>query len=496
MEVFGIIVLIIYALAVSFIFFFSLAQLFLVLNYIRAKKQRNGVSKGQLVDYPFVTIQLPLYNEKYVVRRLLDKIVEIDYPKDKLEIQILDDSTDETTEIIQNKLQELSHKGVDFNLVRRPIREGFKAGALKYGLEIAKGEFIAIFDADFLPEPDFLLKTLPSFGEDEKIGVVQTRWGHLNRGFSLLTKLQAFGLDAHFTVEQVGRNVKNHFINFNGTGGVWRKSCILDAGNWEQDTLTEDLDLSYRAQLKDWKFVYLEDVVAPAELPITMSALRSQQFRWMKGGAECAVKNLGRVFGSTVSFKTKYFATMHLLNSTVLLAVFVSAIFSVPLMMTQQFLTVDFYYYIFKAMSVLLLSLLVLGVNYYISFFLEKKKTMKSFFEFVFTFLSFLSFSMGLSLHNSIAVVEGLVGKKSPFIRTPKFNISESVIKGSLWRKNVYSIKKIDKLVYAELFLGVYFLSALLIGLFIKEYAFIHYHMLLAIGFFSISVYSIKHSSE
>ena len=234
---------------------------------------------------PKITIQLPLYNELYVVERLLECISKIEYPKNKLQIQVLDDSTDESLELSKRLVLKHQKNKIPVELITRKDRKGFKAGALKHGLETATGDFIAIFDADFLPQSDWLLKTIPHF-KNPNTGVVQTRWGHLNRDFSVLTEIQAFALDAHFLLEQVGRNQQNHFINFNGTAGIWRKECILDAGNWEGDTLTEDLDLSYRAQLKKWKFQYLDDVVTPAELPVTLSAIRSQQFRWNKGGAE------------------------------------------------------------------------------------------------------------------------------------------------------------------------------------------------------------------
>src|SRR5690606_21494629 len=281
-------IIVIYTVAIVLIFMYALAQLNLLFNYLTSK---NSEDNSEVFDFsnpeevPFVTIQLPVFNEMYVMDRLLENIALIDYPKDKLEIQVLNDSTDETVTTTCEHVEELKKTGLDITHICRTDRSGFKAGALKEVLKIAKGEFVAIFDADFLPEPNWLKKTIPYF-KDEKIGVVQTRWGHINRNYSLLTKIQAFALDAHFTLEQVGRNSKGHFINFNGTAGVWRKTCILDAGNWEGDTLTEDLDLSYRAQLKNWKFKYLEDVETPAELPVVISAARSQQFRWNKGGAE------------------------------------------------------------------------------------------------------------------------------------------------------------------------------------------------------------------
>lgn len=324
-----------YALALLFIFCYSISQLHLVYLYLKKPKMKVG-STVEDNELPTVTIQLPTYNEQYVVERLINCIVELEYPKEKLEIQLLDDSTDETTSLLQKKVEEYSAQGFDISLVRRPDRVGYKAGALKYGLEKAKGEFIAIFDADFLPNKDFIKRTITYFLDNAKVGVVQTRWEHLNKSYSYLTQLQAFGLDAHFTVEQVGRNSKGHFMNFNGTGGVWRKDCIYDAGNWEADTLTEDLDLSYRAQLKGWQFVYLEEVGVPAELPASMNALKSQQFRWTKGAAENTVKNLKRVFAQKLPFGTKFHATFHLLNSGVFLSVLLSSILSVPVILAKQ----------------------------------------------------------------------------------------------------------------------------------------------------------------
>src|SRR5690606_10447178 len=254
---------------------------------------------------PYVTIQLPVYNELYVIEKLLVNIAQIEYPKENLEIQVLDDSTDESVAITAAKVANLQKSGLDIKHICRENRTGFKAGALKEGLKTAKGEFIAIFDADFLPQKKWLLLTLPYF-KNEKIGVVQTRWGHTNRNYSLLTKMQAFAIDVHFTIEQAGRNSRGHFINFNGTAGVWRKETILDAGNWDGGTLTEDLDLSYRAQLKGWVFKYLVNVETPAEVPVVISAARSQQFRWNKGGAQNFRKFYKEVITApNVPFKTK-----------------------------------------------------------------------------------------------------------------------------------------------------------------------------------------------
>ena len=279
-------------------------------------------------DLPFVTIQLPVFNEMYVVERLIDKIVEFDYPKDKYEIHVLDDSTDETLEISRRKVEEYKAKGFHIELLHRTDRTGYKAGALKEGMKRAKGEFIAIFDADFLPRKDFLRTTIPYFN-NPKVGVVQTRWEHINKDYSLITQLQALQLNVHFTVEQAGRRAGNFMLQFNGTAGVWRTECINDAGGWEADTLTEDLDLSYRAQMKGWEITYLEKFGSPAELPAEMNGLKSQQYRWMKGGAETAKKMLPTVWKSDLSFLQKLHATVHLMSSGVFLFIFLGGVFSV-----------------------------------------------------------------------------------------------------------------------------------------------------------------------
>jgi cellulose synthase/poly-beta-1,6-N-acetylglucosamine synthase-like glycosyltransferase len=329
------VIILIYSIALLLIFMYALAQLNLLFNYLKAQKTDDNSEKfdfSNTEEIPFVTIQLPVYNELYVMERLLINIAKLEYPRDKLEIQVLDDSTDESIETTAKHIKLIHKKGIDIQHIRRDNRKGFKAGALKEGLKTAKGEYIAVFDADFLPQKDWLLQTVPYF-KDTEIGVVQTRWGHINRNYSTLTKIQAFALDAHFTLEQVGRNSQGHFINFNGTAGLWRKKCIYDAGNWEGDTLTEDLDLSYRAQLKNWKFKYLEHVETPAELPIIISAARSQQFRWNKGGAENFQKMMKRVIkNKNISFKTKIHSLLHLLNSSMFICIFLVAVLSIPML--------------------------------------------------------------------------------------------------------------------------------------------------------------------
>ncbi|MDP4586770.1 MAG: glycosyltransferase family 2 protein, partial [Flavobacteriales bacterium] len=423
--------IIVYGVFLTFIFFYSLIQLSLAVRYNKHKNDdESTLPKLSDEAWPFVTIQLPVFNELYVVERLIDAIVALDYPKERLEIQLLDDGNDESVQLAAAKIALLREAGFPIEHIRRSDRVGYKAGALAYGLSTSKGEFTAIFDADFIPNPDFLRRTIPHFLQDDNIGVVQAKWEHLNQDFSTLTRLQAFGLDAHFTVEQVGRNLGGHFINFNGTAGVWRKSCIIDAGGWQSDTITEDLDLSYRAQLKGWRFVYLENVGAPAELPAEMNALKSQQFRWTTGAAECAVKNLPKVLKKRgLGLGTKVHAVFHLLNSFIFICVLSTALLSLPMLVIKA--NSDRFDMLFNIASIFLLSFLILGYFYW-SAQSNRKGKLKYFLR---DFPMFLSVSMGLSLHNSIAVLEGYMGKKTPFVRTPKFALNEK--KGS-WLDKKY----------------------------------------------------------
>ena len=482
--------LIIYSLAILLIFFYSLAQFNLLINYLRSKNKIVQIDKFDFSissEIPSVTIQLPIYNEKYVIERLLENIVQMDYPINKLEIQVLDDSTDDSIILTSFLVKKYSNLGIDIKHITRKIRTGFKAGALKEGLLSAKGEFIAIFDADFLPKKDWLLQTIPNF-KNAKVGVVQTRWGHINRNYSLLTKIQAFALDAHFTLEQVGRNSQQHCINFNGTAGVWRKACILDAGNWESDTLTEDLDLSYRAQLKKWQFVYLEHVETPAELPAVLSAARSQQFRWNKGGAENLVKMASRIFNSnTISLKTKAHAMLHLLNSSMFLCIFVMAVFSVPMLFVKSYfghLNLFFNIMIFFGITSLLFF-----ICYWHTYKNVQGGGFKNFLKYIPLFFTFYTIAMGFSFQNSIAVLEGLMGKKSEFVRTPKFNIE--VLKDK-WKENVYISKKISKNTIVEGLLVIYFLFGLYYGFKLKDFGLFPFHIMLCIGYSYVFVQSVK----
>lgn len=479
------IIIIVYSTALIMIFMYALAQLNLLFNYLSAQKKQDQAPKFDLSnpdEIPFVTIQLPVYNELYVMERLLENISKMEYPKNKLEIQVLDDSTDESFQVTANHIKVLQQSGLDIKHVIRDGRKNFKAGALKEGLKVAKGEYIAIFDADFMPKKDWLKRTIPYF-KDPEVGVVQTRWSHINRNYSLLTKVQAFALDAHFSLEQVGRNTKGHFINFNGTAGVWRKKCIIDAGNWEGDTLTEDLDLSYRAQLKNWKFKYLEDVETPAELPVVISAARTQQFRWNKGGAENFRKMMWKVLkNENISAKTKVHGLLHLLNSTMFLNVLIVAVLSIPMLyIKNEYAHLKMYFYV---MSFFVISTLIFFVCYWYMFKKTYGNSIKGFIQYMVMFITFFSIAMGFSLHNSIAVLEGHFGKRSEFIRTPKFNINS--LKDS-WKGNKYLKKNISLNVVFEGLMMLYFAfgmySAFVVGDQGGDFGLFPFHLMLFLGF-------------
>ena len=484
-------IIVIYTIAITLLFFYCIMQLSLAIHYIKFKrnlKKEETIFTIPESEYPYVTVQLPVFNELYVVERLIDAIAAFDYPADKLEIQLLDDSTDESFEIARKKVDYYHQRGIDIKQIRRPERKGFKAGALEYGLREAKGEYVAIFDADFVPFPDFLKKTIPHFLLDDKIGVVQAKWDHLNKDYSILTKMQAFALDMHFTIEQQGRNAAGYFINFNGTAGVWRKATIEDAGGWKADTLTEDLDLSYRAQLKGWKFKYVENVVAPAELPTEMNALKSQQFRWNKGGAETAKKIGLRVINAELPLRIKLHAVAHLFNTTNYIFILITAILSVPLLFIKN-QVIDFNY--FKYASIFLMGSIAIAYAYYIST-LQREKTMrKTLSVYITRFPIFLAITMGMSLHNAWAVFRGWLGQQTAFVRTPKFNIVNGK---DIWKNKKYTASKISPIVYLEGLFSLYFLSGIIMGFYYEDYGLLPFHMLAFSGFALIFYFSLKHS--
>ncbi|MFZ1703435.1 MAG: glycosyltransferase [Saprospiraceae bacterium] len=476
-----------YFSALIFIGIYCLSQFHLLYSYL-FKKNKHCITGHQnsQTEWPTVTIQLPLYNEKYVVERLIENITKLDYPKDKLTIHILDDSTDDTLLISKQKVEEYQSKGFDIHLFHRLDRQGFKAGALKESMAHLTSEFVAIFDADFVPKPDFLRKTIPHF-INPSIGVVQSRWEHINQNLSLLTEMQALQLNVHFTVEQQGRFLGNYLLQFNGTAGVWRTKTIEDAGGWEADTLTEDLDLSYRAQLKGWQILYLEKLGSPAELPSDIFGLKSQQFRWMKGGAENAKKLLKLIWASPLQWSKKLHATSHLLSSTIFVAVFSLGIFSVPLMYLMQYVTLPTHY-----LQIFLASFASIVVLYFLSnvFFIKNDENIfKIIFKFLFVFPIFMSISMALAFHNSIAVMQGWCGKKSPFVRTPKYGEQKESF---TFKKSNYFVGNLNKISLGEALLTLYFVAALWVGSRIGVRDFFLLHIMLAFGYFSLFLYALK----
>jgi cellulose synthase/poly-beta-1,6-N-acetylglucosamine synthase-like glycosyltransferase len=452
---------------------------YLVYLYMRnrAKEPKAG---PQLNPLPVVTIQLPLYNEMYVADRLIDAVCRIEYPRELLEIQVLDDSVDETCSIAELAVRRFALQGVDIKYYHRPDRTGFKAGALEAGLKVARGEFIAIFDADFIPTPDFLTRLMPHFS-DAGIGMVQARWGHINQDYSLLTKIQSILLDGHFVLEHGGRNRAGRFFNFNGTAGVWRRQAIDDAGGWQHDTLTEDLDLSYRAQLRGWRFVFVSDLIEPAEVPVEMNAFKSQQHRWAKGSIQTCRKLLPTIFRADIPVGVKIEAFFHL-----------TANFNYPLMCVLSVL-------MFPAMVIrynmgwyemLLIDVpLFLAATFSVcNFYMVCQREIHRDWRARLKYLPFLmSIGIGLCINNTRAVFEALVDKQTDFARTPKYRIEGDADEwvGKKYRQSV----AVQPLI--ELALGLYFTATVFYALANQIYGTVPFLVLFQIGFLYTGLLSL-----
>lgn len=436
---------------------------------------------GRFDELPVVTIQLPLFNEMYVVDRLVDAVAAIEYPREKLEIQVLDDSTDETRAIAEAAVRRHAAEGLDIKYIHRTNRAGYKAGALEAGMHVARGEYIAIFDADFIPRPDFLRATVQHF-TDPKVAMVQTRWGHLNEDYSLLTKIQAILLDAHFVLEHGSRNRGGCFFNFNGTAGIWRRAAIIDGGGWQHDTLTEDLDLSYRTQLKGWRFVFLPGHVAPAELPVEMNAFKSQQHRWAKGSIQTFLKLMPQILASDQPFKVKAEAFFHL-----------SANFNYPLMCVLSALMApsmviryNMGWYEMLLIDVpLFLAATASVANFYMV--CQRELHPQSWTERL-RYLPFLmSIGIGLAINNTKAVLEAIFHKPSAFARTPKYRIDAG---GGEWMQKKYrQAVAVQPLI--ELALGLYFTGMLFYALANGIYGTVPFLMLFQVGFLYTGLLSI-----
>jgi cellulose synthase/poly-beta-1,6-N-acetylglucosamine synthase-like glycosyltransferase len=451
---------------------YGLHRYWLVYDYYKYAKNIPGPPPA-VTRWPRVTVQLPIFNERYVIERLVEAVSRFDYPHELLDIQVLDDSTDETVQVARACVERFAAQGLPIHYIHRSNREGYKAGALENGLRTAQGEFIAIFDADFIPSPDFLRRCVPYF-ENDKIGMAQTRWTYLNRDYSLLTQVETILLDGHFVVEHGARSRRGTFFNFNGTAGVWRRKAIEEAGGWEHDTLTEDTDLSYRAQLKGWKFLYLPDIECASELPVVINGFKAQQARWAKGLMQTAKKILPRVMKSDAPWHVKAEAFFHL-----------TANISYPLMvllstMLLPAMIVRFYQGYFQ-MIFIDLPLFLASTCSISSFYLVAQKELrpKNWWR-TFLYMPFvMATGIGISVRNAQAVLEALVGKKSEFARTPKFRIEGK--KGSFATKAYRN--KAGWMPYAEVFLGVYFLFTVVYAVLNENYATVPFLILFVWGY-------------
>ncbi len=434
---------------------------------------------------PLVTIQLPIYNEKYVAARLINAICRLDFPKERMEIQVLDDSDDETSDIIETLVDKYNKVGFSITVFRRVNRSGYKAGALKEGLKFAKGEFIAIFDADFIPASDFLRKAL-SYFDDSKIGLVQARWGHINEMYSILTKAQAVSLDFHFFIEQKAKSLTHLFMNFNGTAGIWRTICIKDAGGWHTSTLVEDLDLSFRAQMKGWKCMFDENLVVNAELPVQMNAAKRQQFRWAKGSVQVAKKLLIILLSHRklpIDTKIQIFIqlTKHIINPLFLIQFL---IFPILLLMNYQIYDTAW------APAVGIVIYLLLGpVTYMI---MIRKIWRENWRTKALQYLFMIFYATGISINNSVAIFDALFGRRNEFLRTPKFGIME---KNQDWKNNKY-VLPFTKTTLLETFFGAYGCVTIAISLLTGNPIFVPLIALQTIGFIYVAYLSIIQSKN
>lgn len=429
-------------------------------------------------DLPRVTIQLPMFNERYVIERLIDAVCEIRYPREKLQIQVLDDSIDETQKIAADAVARKRELGFDIVYIHRDDRTGFKAGALEAGLKTATGEFVAVFDADFVPQPDFLERTIHFF-TNEKVGMVQVRWEHLNREYSLLTRVQSILLDGHFVIEHTARNRSGRFFNFNGTAGIWRKSTIADAGGWQHDTITEDLDLSYRAQSKGWQFIYVNESTTPAEVPVEMVAFKTQQHRWAKGSIQVAKKVLPKLLKSRLPFKVKLEAWMHLTcNISYILMVILSLMMplTVEFRVKNSWMTsiwVDAIVFICASVSIMMFYLLA-----------QKEARKQTFMQRLAYLPIVMSLGIGLSINNCRAVIEALVGYKTGFVRTPKYGVTKS---GESFKHVKYGFK-LNWQPWVETAMGIYFVWGIVHAISLGAYASVPFLALFCTGYLYVGL--------
>lgn len=481
MEILKLVVLSAYFTILTVLSVYGAHRLWMLWLYYK-HKQDEPQPMGGPGYLPMVTVQLAIFNEMNVVERLVDSVVRMDWPKDKLEIQVLDDSTDETVKVAQAVCEKYAALGFDIAHLHRTDRTGFKAGALAAGLKTAKGEVVAMFDADFIPTEDFLRKAVPHFA-DPKIAFVQGCWAHLNRDFSLLTQVQAILLDGHFVFEHTARNRSNAFFNFSGTAGMWRVSAIADAGGWQHDTITEDADLSYRAQLKGWKGVYLKDLVVPAELPVDVNAFKSQQHRWAKGNAQVIRKLMKTIWKSDASLHTKLECWFHLSANCNYLLMVVLAIIMVPCMVLRAgtpwyvLLSTDGPFFLLNAVSV--------GLYFGLS---QRELTDNRGWSSRLKYIpGLMSLGIGLGLNQAKAVLEGFFTDDKEFKRTPKLGVDAN---GKTLNKRAYKVPK-SLITFLELGFAVYYLAAVVVSVEMHKWASVPFLVLFFNGFAYMSLFSL-----
>jgi len=482
-NAFDIAIMVPYFIVMAILAMYGIHRYALVYNYFKNRKNVPG-PPPDMAAWPKVTVQLPIYNERYVIERLIETVAQFDYPRELLDIQVLDDSTDQTQQVARDCVERHQALGVPITYIHRDNREGFKAGALQEGLKTATGEYVAIFDADFIPPADFLRRTVPYFN-DAKIAMVQTRWSYVNRNYSTLTEVEAIMLDGHFAIEHSSRFRSGLFFNFNGTAGIWRRTAIEDAGGWQHDTLTEDTDLSYRAQIRGWQFLYLPEIDCPSELPVEMNAFKSQQARWAKGLMQTAKKILPRVLRADVPAKAKVEAFFHLTaNISYPFMVFLSIIL-LPAMIVR------FYQGWFQVL-VIDLPLFLASTCSISSFYLAAErafypKTWKR----TFLYLPFvMAVGIGLSVRNAFAVIEAICGVKSEFVRTPKYKVEAGGKRQGVFAKNSYR-KRAGFMPYAEVLLGIYFALAVLYAIQNENYATVPFFLLFVWGYLYTGLMSL-----
>jgi cellulose synthase/poly-beta-1,6-N-acetylglucosamine synthase-like glycosyltransferase len=460
---------------------YGMHRYILVYLYYKHKAKRTTEPLAHFQDLPRVTVQLPIFNEQYVVERLLEAVCKLKYPREKLDIQVLDDSTDETVEVARNLVERYAALGNPITYHHRTNRHGFKAGALAEGLKTARGEFVAIFDADFTPPEDFLLRTIHHF-TDPKVGMVQTRWTHINRDYSFLTQVEAILLDGHFVLEHSGRARSGVFFNFNGTAGVWRRAAIDEAGGWQHDTLTEDTDLSYRAQLKGWKFIYLQDVECPAELPVEMTAFKTQQARWAKGLIQTGKKILPRVLRSDAPLHTKIEAWYHLTANLSYPLMIVLSVLMLPAMIIRFYQ--GWFQMLFIDLPLFMASTFSISSFYLVS----QRELFPKTWPRALIYLPFLmALGIGLTITNTKAVIEALIGKQSAFARTPKYHVTSRQDKVGATKYR----KRLGWIPWIELVIGSYFMLTVVYAVENENFVTIPFLLLFVVGYWYTGLMSL-----